>query len=192
VWRPAWKTRRARKRRTINKRTDQRGIVTCYFYDPAGRLVRKLANCNDQEDPQEYEDRFEYDAAGRRTLAERLNNGTLIARTRFTFDALSRVTAEEQTVKEETPLTVAGTYDNRGNRIALTLPTGRILEFTYDNLNRLSAIGELSTGNALVDFSYCGPRRVERRRYFKDPGATGGLPASVVSSCTYTTTAART
>jgi RHS repeat-associated protein len=74
----------------------------------------------------------------------------------FTYDSLSNRRSEIQGSH-----TVSSTYDGVGNRLSLTYPSGTVVTYTYDALNRVKTIAD--DGIELAAYDYIGPSRLFRR-----------------------------
>ncbi len=104
------------------------------------------------------------------------------------YDSLSRMLEEVQNGQ-----TVASDWFAEGQRVGLTYPNGRALEFTYDRLDRLKTIADsaasvaagLATalpGGAIAEYDYLGPSRLletrlgngVRKTHLDDAGAAAG------------------
>jgi len=73
----------------------------------------------------------------------------------LTYDSLGNCTGESLN-----GLATLSSYDSVGNRLALTYPGGRSLNYTYDALERCTGITE--SGKSQATFAYDGPDRVSR------------------------------
>jgi RHS repeat-associated protein len=80
------------------------------------------------------------------------------------YDSLSHITIEtQQVLPGGAPQTVSSVYDAVGNCLACMYPGGRVVNSTYDTLNRKQTISD-SLG-AIATYNYIGSKRIERRDY---------------------------
>ncbi len=111
---------------------------------------------------------FEYDGLSRLTRATD-NNEPAVATDdsiiTFAYDSLSRVIEETQQIGSLPARAVSSAWRAENLRSGLTYPSGRVLEFAYDKLDRLKAVSDRGAGPALADYDYIGPARVLQRRY---------------------------
>ncbi len=136
--------------------TSVRGQKT-YQYDSRDRLLGVL-------DPRGLNISYTYDAHGNRTSLT-VPSGT----TTFTFDALNRL----QTVTDPSGGVTTYTYDVVGNRASVGYPNGTVATYTYDNLNRLTAlVNATSTGSIISSYNYTLGPRGNRTQVVEDTGRT--------------------
>ncbi|HAB19182.1 MAG TPA: hypothetical protein DCE44_22425 [Verrucomicrobiales bacterium] len=98
-------------------------------------------------------ERFAYDGLSRLVRGE--NDASVVTRA---FDSLSRITLESLNGQRTTTL-----WDGVGNLSSCAYPGGRLIQRTFDALERPSAISDQS--GILATYDYVGPTRVARRRY---------------------------
>lgn len=163
---------------TLSSKTDARGTAATYSYDAAGRLARIAF-------PAPAEDIFfYYDSTGSTFGRGRLTSMTdPSGTTTYQYDALGRVTQEVKTVLG-VAYTTSYAYDGAGNLLSIRYPSGRVVEYGYNGINRVisasgtkggttttlasgiayDAAGNLSSlplGNGVVqDHSYDGANRL--------------------------------
>ncbi|MGV1100658.1 RHS repeat-associated core domain-containing protein [Thiovibrio sp. JS02] len=115
-------------------RTDAQGRTTSYSYDAMGRLLAKVF-------PDQNQVLFKYDAKGRLIYAANQHIGY-----GMTYDNLGRLI----TITDSNQRTIRYQYDALGNRTKMTTPEGKVVEYSYDEANRLigidSFLGEFSFG----------------------------------------------
>jgi RHS repeat-associated protein len=111
---------------------------------------------------------YEYDGLSRLTRATDNNeptdasNDSIIT---FAYDSLSRLIEETQQVGAQSPKAISSAWRAENLRSGLTYPNGRLLDFTYDRLDRLKTIADHGAPQAIADYDYIGPSRVLQRRY---------------------------
>jgi RHS repeat-associated protein len=140
--------------------TDLNGTGVSYTYDTAGRVTRKDITLGQDIEGVSYE-AFEYDSLGRVWKAK--NNDSEVE---FEYNREGRVSREYQRLKETVgeqeniiaTYQVEYGYDDNGNVTSLTYPSGKVLEITPDDLDRISDIQ--SGGQSLVNYTYEGVAKV--------------------------------
>ncbi len=149
-------------------RTDPRGVITTYAYDPAGQLTnRRYLN-----DPTVT---FTYDGNGNR-LTMQDGSGTAAVGTQYTYDALNRTKSVDNqfsktvnygydAVGQRTSMSLATVtglfsyqYDGAGRLIKLTNPQGDVTTFGYDTANRRT--GQTQANGVGTSYSYDGADRL--------------------------------
>ncbi len=103
---------------------------------------------------------YKYDGLGRLNYAQ--DDDSIVTRV---YNSLSRMTTETQQYLGETPAVVTSVYDGVGNNTLLYYPSGRVIETTYDSLNRKQIIKDQGDSNFIAGYFYIGPSRVQRRDY---------------------------
>ncbi|MFC2155797.1 hypothetical protein ACFLRB_04840, partial [Acidobacteriota bacterium] len=144
----------------IHTYTDLNGTYISNSYDAAGRLTNRNIVPAAGVAGSIYES-FNYDGLGR--LISASNND---ADVEFAYDGAGRQTGETVSWKDGSGLemTITATYgvardfDNNGNKISLTYPSGKLLILTPDPLDRLSSV--TSAGKNLVSYSYEGKAKI--------------------------------
>ncbi|GJM24063.1 MAG: hypothetical protein DHS20C16_04780 [Phycisphaerae bacterium] len=96
---------------------------------------------------------FTYDGLSRATNSQ--DDGVINT---FTWSSLSDMT-EETTDGQAT----SSTYDGVGNRLTLTYPSGRTLDYNYDALDRIATIEDNQA--TITSYLYVGPERVTFQQY---------------------------
>ena len=132
-----------------------------YFYDNAGRLESEEFWAKDEvgESPSLEERRiYTTDKAGRvrsvreeRGFDQNNQNPTYIHYTYYQYDPLGRILSEQMDGQEaELDYVIESTYDENGNRRKVTYPAkgsdSRVVEYTYDGLNRLKTVTDSISG----------------------------------------------
>jgi YD repeat-containing protein len=133
---------------------DANGTVVTSTYDLLDRCVRKDIAPGPGVAPATTFEIFAYD--GRSLLVLASNDTSMVE---FTYD--SRETRE----KTKTDCIAAfEVHDALGNRLSLTLPSGRVLTCTYDRLNRPTSLNLQAGGQLtpLATLAYEGPERLGR------------------------------
>ncbi len=142
--------------------TDQNGSVHTNRYDGINRLIQTdVSRAAGVEGTTLWT--FEYDGLSRQTLATDNNDpgaATDDSVVEFRYDSLSRVVTEVQNGR-----TVASEFDGIGNRLQLTYPDGRVIENTYDGLDRLATVADQGSLSNIAEYDYVGTWRVLERRY---------------------------
>ncbi|MEA4884992.1 MAG: hypothetical protein VB144_15300, partial [Clostridia bacterium] len=106
-----------------------------FVYDEFGRM--KTAVYSDPAAPMS--SRLFYDHDGRITRGELYKSGTLQNRTAAAYNLRGWLTSETWTI-DGASYSLGYAYDNAGNRIRMTYPSGATFDFEYDNRNRLVRI----------------------------------------------------
>ena len=97
---------------------------------------------------------YTYDGLSR--VVEAADDDSVVVRA---HDSLSHVTSES--LNGQTTVCV---YDGVGNQTRCVYPSGRTIDCTFDELERLKLVSDASTG-VIAEYDFIGPRRVERREY---------------------------
>jgi RHS repeat-associated protein len=127
--------------------------ATCYEYDGLHRMIRATDN-NEPGDPSD--------------------DSTVI----YTYDSQSRVAEERQQIGEGDPKIVSSTWRAENLRIELEYPNERVVESTYDRLDRLDSIGDEGASSRIADYDHIGyrvlvrayPQNGTRMTYLDDTG----------------------
>jgi RHS repeat-associated protein len=110
----------------------------------------------------------EYDGLSRLTRATDNNEpaiGSDDSVITFAYDSLSRVIEETQQVGSLPVKAISSSWRADGLPPGLIYPNGRIVDRTYDKLDRLDTIADQGAGQPLSDYDYIGTWRVAQRRY---------------------------
>ena len=83
----------------------------------------------------------------------------------FAYDSLGRAIEESQKLGALTPSAVSRAWRAGDLRSGLTYPNGRVLEYTYDALDRLSTLGDQGAPLPVAQYAYIGRGRVLQRDY---------------------------
>jgi YD repeat-containing protein len=143
-------------RSNLSSRTDPNGTVVSYTYDLLDRCVHSDITPGSGVAATTTFESFQYDGLSRCVMAS--NN---VSRLDFSYDSLgNRVGAGQD------GLTTLCTFDGVGNRLSMTYPGGRIVQSTYDALDRVSTL--ITTrcegcGNpwlGIANYAYDGPDRL--------------------------------
>ena len=111
---------------------------------------------------------FEYDGLSRLTHATDNNEpgeaGDDSAIT-YAYDSLSRVIEETQRIGGLPAKAISSAWRAEALHSGLTYPNGRVLDYTYDHLNRLNTVADDGAAQPIADYDYIGGWRVLQRRY---------------------------
>lgn len=109
----------------VTQKTDARGVVTGYTYDYSGRMTTRSYPSEPASDVA-----FTYDGiAGGNPGKGQLTSVTDAAGTvSNTYDLLGRVTQEVRTIGAKS-YTVGYNWDDAGNLLSITYPSGRVVEY---------------------------------------------------------------
>ena len=152
----------------MTQRTDEAGVVVDYAYDDANRLTqrKKSGGSTDIET-------FVYDSLGRLITAEKGTsaNGDAVAASAFTYDSLSRVNEECQSIAEGSGQSVSYAYDKAGNRTQM-IYHGNVAtaNYAYDSRDRGTQID--NGGQRLADYTWIGSAIHQRDTTCDYPGTT--------------------
>ncbi|MCK4660487.1 MAG: hypothetical protein KAV82_13275 [Phycisphaerae bacterium] len=147
----------------MTERADQRGLVTTFTHDDRSRLLTRTTGAE--------RDTFDYDAAGRMTLAQRGTTADpdAASRSAMGYTDLGHLDYETQTIAGGTPRTVGYDHDQAGNRIQLDYPSGEVLACTPTVVNQVGTI-DLNGSPLFVDYRYNGRLLDKRLTTTDDPG----------------------
>src|SRR5262249_39940210 len=109
---------------SVKTRVDTAGRTTSYDYDTSNRLTKTT-------DALTHFTQFEYNARSQMTKVKDALNHEYI----FTYDPLGRELSQTRA-----GTTMSFAYDDVGNRTQRTDYMGRVTNYQYDNLNRLTGI----------------------------------------------------
>ncbi len=164
--------------------TDSRGSRVDAAFDALDRVVSRVATPG-QGVAGDLEESFTYD--GRSLLVAADDPDTHVARS---HDSLGRLLAETQSIVNvaglsSAPAAVAYTYEIDGDLKRITYPNGRVIERSFDALDRLVGLWgapapEALPSGSLGDYMWQGPRVKERGVYlaqtiFSYDGAYNGV-----------------
>jgi len=133
--------------------TDGNGNRVTNSYDALDRLVRRDVGVGPGVSPDTTFEIYQYDGLSRLIRAE--DNDSLVLRA---YDSQSRVLQEIQN-----GAVVGAVFDAVGNQTQLSYPGGRVVNTTFDELERMKTTGD--TNGMIATYNYVGPRRVARRDY---------------------------
>ena len=125
------------------KLTDAKGQVVDFEYDELNRSEKKIYNLTADDSAlltRTHEITFHYDPNNNLEQIDELkSSGTdppaLVSSVK-TYDDLDRLETETDTFQRKLEFD----YDDQGNRTSLTDPDGKITEYTFDALNRVSTV----------------------------------------------------
>ncbi len=134
-------------------RVDANGTTTTNSYDAANRCVGTTVAVGPGVSNDTTFETYTYDGLNRTVLAS--DDDSVVQRD---YDSLSNVVTESLQGD-----VTAMTFDGMGNPLTCVYPSGRVLTYGYDSLNRLSSISE---GPATIaTYLYVGPDRVAFQQY---------------------------
>jgi len=137
----------------VVERTDANGSVSTTTYDLLNRRVRSEIMTDPGVAATTTFEAFQYDGLSRIVRAE--DDDSIVTRG---YDSFSRVLVETQNGRA-----VASQYDPVGNMLAGVYPGGRIVQNTYDELDRKMVIQDQQ--GLIASYDYVGANRVRRRDY---------------------------
>jgi YD repeat-containing protein len=139
-------------RSNLRSRTDANGTQVQYTYDSLDRCVRKDVVPGAGVASTTTFETFAYDGMSRLVLAS--ND---VSRVTFAYDSIGNCIARAQD-----DLARTASFDGLGNMVSLTYPSGRIVNYQYDSLNRISNATSSASAGAIAaqiaGFGYEGPR----------------------------------
>ena len=136
--------------------TDANATVVVRGYDRMHRLLRNTINipAGSAVAATTTFEEFTYDCMSHVVRAS--NDVSMLE---YTYDSLGNIERAKQDC-----LAVYRTYDGVGNCLSMTYPSGRIVLYSYDELNRVTAINSLRCtaciSERLATYSYEGPDRL--------------------------------
>lgn len=128
------------------------GSVITYDYDALNRMTRKTVPERAGLSASHTRDIFySYDLRGL-TLSTRFDSvsGPGVS---YTYDGFGRMTSETQNT-DGVSRALTSLYDANGNRIRLTYPDARIVNYEHDGLNRLTALLQSNDTGYMVTMQY--------------------------------------
>jgi YD repeat-containing protein len=129
----------------ISQRTDARGVITSYTYDTMNRLYQITYNIGTSGVAATPTVTYSYGAN-----AALFNNGRELTLTdglgtiSYLYDNLGRATQTQHVINGST-YNIGYQYNLAGAVTALTYPSGRVVQQSYDSIGRLSSIASGST-----------------------------------------------
>jgi len=109
---------------------------------------------------------FQYDGLSRPTRSTDNNDPSVTSDDSVithAYDSLGRQIEETQQIGELPAQAVSTGWRSENLRSSLTYPNNRVLEYSYDNLDRLNTITDQGATAAIVDYDYIGSGRVLQR-----------------------------
>jgi len=126
---------------TLHYRTDARNVTATFSYDTSARLTGVSF-----PDPSENRS-YGYDSPSSSYGRGRITGMTdPSGSTTYHYDSVGRLAAEEKTVSGIVYST-AYAYDNVGNLTSITHPSGRVVEYFYNEVNRPQLVQMTRQGN---------------------------------------------
>jgi YD repeat-containing protein len=120
---------------TLNSVTDARGASASYVYNNYRGLINQINYYSPSGVVSTSGVSFGYDAAGNRTL---MTDG--LGATSYNYDSLSRMTSETRTFDGVGSYTLSYGYNYAGELTRITDPTNSTINYTFDNIGRLSNV----------------------------------------------------
>jgi RHS repeat-associated protein len=118
------------RRGNLASKTNAKGQSITYIYDALNRLIRKTK-------PDDVT-AFSYDAKG--NMLSAADNDSNLS---FVYDALNRLISVRTIATSSQPETLTRySYDANGNRLTMLAPSGKITNYSYDAVQRVTAIKE--------------------------------------------------
>ncbi|MBP7746933.1 MAG: RHS repeat protein [Phycisphaerae bacterium] len=138
---------------------DGNGSIVASTYDLLDRLTDRSITPGPGVSADTTFESYAYDGLSRLVRAQ--DNDSLVT---WAYDSLSNVTTEVQQIAGGFNRTLNGWYDGEGNLTRLFYPGGRMIDQTYESLNRPRTVSDYP-GSVIATFNYVGRDRVERRDY---------------------------
>ncbi|WP_372369015.1 RHS repeat-associated core domain-containing protein [Candidatus Uabimicrobium sp. HlEnr_7] len=143
----------------VIRTTDNNGSVCDYVFDGIHRTTTKNITraANIEGTTQQT---YEYDGLSRLTKATDNNNpndaqdNTTVTRN---YDSLSRLVEEQQNGK-----VISMNWREGADLANCTYPNERVIEYTYDKINRVGEIKDAGATTAIASYDYIGARVIER------------------------------
>ena len=111
---------------------------------------------------------YEFDGLSRLTRATDDNGPASVAddsTMTYAYDSLGRVIEETQQIRSLPARVVSSGWRAEDLRSGLTYPNGRVVDYTYDDLDRLDTVEDHGAALSIADYDYMGSLRVARRAY---------------------------
>jgi RHS repeat-associated protein len=111
---------------------------------------------------------FQYDGLSRMTMAFDNNDPTTTAddlTVTDAYDSLSRIIEETQQIGSLPAKAIDSAWRAENLRKSLTYPNGRVVEYTYDGLDRIATVADQGASQDIADYKYIGVDRVLERDY---------------------------
>ena len=152
--------------------TDENGSVVAYQFDALNR--RKSSSVNRAPGVVgTTASTYEYDGLSRLTRATDNNEpgdaGDDSVLT-YSYDSLSRVIEEREQIGAFPSRAVSTGWRTENLASTLTYPNGRVIEFTYDRLDRPNTIGDQGAPSLIADYDFIGGRGRVLQRSFPGDG----------------------
>lgn len=151
----------------VVRMTDENGSVIACDYDAINRRIA----CRITRAPNvagTTANSYEYDGLSRLTRATD-NNEPSVAMddsvVTFAYDSLSRVIEETQQIGSLPVKAISSSWRAENLRAGVTYPNGRLVNSTYDRLDRLNTVADQGAQQPIADYDYIGAGRVTQRRY---------------------------
>jgi RHS repeat-associated protein len=147
--------------------TDENGSVIACDYDAINRRIAcRITRASNVAGTTA--NSYEYDGLSRLTRATDnnepgdVNDDSTIT---FAYDSLSRVIEETQQIGTQPAKAILSSWRAENLRAGLTYPNGRLVNFTYDRLDRLNTVADQGAQQPIADYDYIGAGRVVQRQY---------------------------
>lgn len=147
---------------------DANGSVTTRTYDLNNRMTGVTIVPGAGVSADTTNEVYQYDGLSRLIRAE--DNDSLVTRGSATtsgYDSLGNVLSETQQRlnPDGPPRVIVSQFDGEGNRIQLDYPSGRVVQWVHDLLDRPTLVRQLAPFLTIATYQYIGPFRIERRDY---------------------------
>ncbi|MBI3098187.1 MAG: hypothetical protein HYY93_08105 [Planctomycetes bacterium] len=150
----------------VEQLTDQNGNVIVNVYDAVDLLDTRTITRAVGVGGTTFED-HDWDGLYRRTRAENKEGAASISTQTWFYDTLSQVDRETQQIETWPVQTIQRRFDGIGNRSQLTYPDGTLVDYLYDNDDRMTTLNVTEPGQGVQTFATLqyGGRRVVKRAY---------------------------
>ncbi|MFC1587496.1 RHS repeat-associated core domain-containing protein [Planctomycetota bacterium] len=138
----------------ITKITDENGSYTDFTYNYKDQLTSQATTKATGVQGEDYV-AYTYDGMYRMLTAENKtggSSGTRMAHNDLTYDSLSRIVEDKQSIKAASQKTVAYQWDDNSNVKKITYPGSRVIDYEFDEMDRITAIKESTSNIALYDY----------------------------------------
>ncbi|MFH1652489.1 MAG: apolipoprotein N-acyltransferase [Pseudomonadota bacterium] len=143
---------------------DPAGFIVNFVYDSSNYLTQKRIELGSTYIGSEL---FEYNGVGNMVKAVNMDDSDqTISTVLQTYDSLGNLLKEEQNGKS-----VTSKYDIKGRRERLTYPSGKVLNFTHDTIDRVTNIDDTKIGK-LSQMTWINRGQVGKMEYLNGTSVT--------------------
>jgi len=142
---------------SVTSRTDARNITTTYSYDALNRLTQKTYSDGTATSAFQYDSSVVYGLSLQNPLGRLVREQQGCSGAVYSYDAVGRVVSQW----EWTPVNcgvgsylTSASYDLAGNLTSLTYPSGRVVNYSYNNAQRLTQVTFSSWNGQAVNYNY--------------------------------------